>query len=178
MFVLKDDSLLVVVEGKRYKKTITKHNKDLITNCAKLCQELEKEKLGPNETRYVQIIEELTNLLSPANMIECKTDGRFIFDGENDLFLKGAEYEPIPKLLAQRILDYLEHGLDVNNLVNFWKNCLLNPDKKAVEGLFRFLEHNGHQITSNGYFFGYKKVQVDKRFDKKTGEVVQAWEYN
>lgn len=176
MYALKEDLLLVIVEGKRYQVKITKRNGDLITNCIKKCQELDE--YDPTDGGYTQVLDDIKNMVNPANKIECKTDGRFIFDGEDQLFLKGAEYEPIPDLLAQRILDFLDNGINVNALVNFWKNCLLNEDQEAIKGLFRFLEHNGHPITINGYFFGYKKVQISKRYDKKTGDVVQAWEFD
>jgi hypothetical protein len=115
----------------------------------------------------------LEEFLSPAFRIPHITDGQFEFDGNNNLFLKG-DTTPIPELLAERILDFLENDLPVSALVKFWKNCLLNPDRPAVGQLYRFLEHNGHPITENGYFLAYKRVEVKTKYDTKTGDVLSS----
>src|SRR3990167_8339490 len=128
--------------------------------------------------------ETLYEFLSPAYRISHLTDGRFEFDGFNSLYLKDTKV-PIPELLAERILEFVdknkEEGLEIyplESLVKFWYNCLLNTDPVAVAGLYRFLEHNGHPITSNGYFIGYKRVNIKKKYSITTGEVIETKIYD
>jgi hypothetical protein len=123
------------------------------------------------------IITKIEELCNPAKKIEFKSDGRFEFDGNSAMYLKGTS-DPIPEFLAKKLLAYIEKGLDVEPLVNFWKNVLLNPDKAVRRQLFGFLEHNGHPITDKGYFLAYKAVKVARKYDPETGEEIVNIRYD
>ena len=123
------------------------------------------------------IVAKIEDFCNPAKKIELKSDGRFEFDGTSSMFLKGTS-DPIPEFLAKRLLDYIGKELDVEPLVNFWKNVLLNPDKAVRQQLFGFLEHNGHPITDKGYFLAYKAVQVARKYDVETGEEIISVTYD
>ena len=123
------------------------------------------------------IVAKIEDLCNPAKKIELKSDGRFEFDGASSMFLKGTS-DAIPEFLAKKLLKYIEDKLDVEPLVNFWKNVLLNPDKGVRQQLFGFLEHNGHPITDKGYFLAYKAVKVARKYDVETGEEVVSVSYN
>ena len=123
------------------------------------------------------IVAKIEELCNPAKKIEFKSDGRFEFDGHSAMFLKGTS-DPVPEFLAKRLLDYISKELDVEPLVNFWKNVLLNPDKAVRQQLFGFLEHNGHPITDKGYFLAYKAVKVARKYDKETGEEIISVSYD
>ncbi len=139
-----------------------------------LCREYNESK---DIERRKQIKEELVDLLSPAKKIECKSDGRFEFDGKNKMYLSGTT-DPLPEFMASKILQYIEDDISLDALVNFWKHLLLNPDKRVRQQLFGFLENNGHPITDKGYFLAYKSVKVKKKYDKKTGKEILEVEYD
>ena len=123
------------------------------------------------------IVAKIEELCNPAKKIEFKSDGRFEFDGHSAMYLNGTS-DPVPEFLAKRLLDYIAKELDVEPLVNFWKNVLLNPDKAVRQQLFGFLEHNGHPITDKGYFLAYKAVKVARKYDKETGEEIISVSYD
>lgn len=176
-YLLSKSTFLVIVRGLKYQLERNEKNQAQIVEILKLAQQAEKaEKEGSSD--FDMLCDAIIDSLSPARRIEHQTDGRFIFDNVSNLYLKGAEERAIPELLAERILEFLKEGLPVDALVNFWKNCLLNPDDRAIDGLYRFLEHNGHPITPGGYFVAYKKVNIASKYDTKTGEEVQTWSYD
>ena len=123
------------------------------------------------------IVTKIEELCNPAKKIELKSDGRFEFDGSSSMFLKGTS-DAIPEFLAKKLLKYIDDKLDVEPLVNFWKNVLLNPDKGVRQQLFGFLEHNGHPITDKGYFLAYKAVQIARKYDVETGEEIVSVSYD
>jgi len=123
------------------------------------------------------IVTKIEELCNPAKKIELKSDGRFEFDGTSAMFLKGTS-DAIPEFLAKKLLKYIDDKLDVEPLVNFWKNVLLNPDKGVRQQLFGFLEHNGHPITDKGYFLAYKAVQIARKYDVETGEEIVSVSYD
>ena len=92
------------------------------------------------------IITKIEELCNPAKKIEFNSDGRFEFDGNSAMYLKGTHYT-MPEVLAKKLLEYIDKGLNVGALVNLWKNTLVNRDKGVRQQLFGFLEHNCHPIT-------------------------------
>lgn len=113
----------------------------------------------------------LDDFLSPARRIILKSDNRFEYNEQQTcLYLTGSN-RPIPEVLATRLLEFLNEELPINSLVKFWENCLANPEYRAIEELYGFLEHNGHPITQDGCFVAYKKVdnhsetEMDERFN-------------
>lgn len=130
-----------------------------------------------NKEERAQVLEEITKICNPAKKIECKSDNRFIFDGESQMYLKDTT-DPIPEFLAKKLLEYIDNGLDVDPLIKFWKHLLLNPDPATRTQLYSFLEHNGHPITSQGYFLAYKACAVKKKYNTETGEEEMQFSYS
>jgi hypothetical protein len=63
--------------------------------------------------------------------------------------------------VCDRILDFLRDGLDFQPLVNFMVKLDANPSRRAIEELYRFLEHKKMPLTPSGNFLAYKAVQGD-----------------
>jgi len=76
-----------------------------------------------------------------------------------EVFLKGTKI-PMPSLLAETFLKYLDKGYPVEPLVNFWILLMGNPDIDVRESLFKFLSTYEFSITENGNFAAYKYVDT------------------
>jgi hypothetical protein len=96
-------------------------------------------------------------LISPASQLESLTD-EIEVDRENQTLRLAGTEEYMPAMLGNRIYDALMNNIGVDHLIKFWKNCLLNPDPVARQGLYGFLMHQGHRITKEGYFEAQKAV--------------------
>lgn len=101
----------------------------------------------------------------------------FEINAAGQVFLKGTS-EPLPYFLANKIKEFIDGGIDYSGVVKFWKHLLLNPDSHVRGQLFEFLEHNGHPITSEGYFLAYKSVGVKRKYCTETGEEIVKVEYD
>jgi hypothetical protein len=164
---------LTVVIGKDF-RTVPKTDKGLIE---KVRNEVELyNKTADVEVRE-DIKERLLTMLAPGRKIEMASDKRFMMDEDGVMTLKGTS-EAIPEFLAKKLLQFIEDGIDIDSLVNFWRRLLLNPDKHVRTQLYKFLENNGHPITSRGYFLAYKSVAVKRKYDKETGEKIIKVEYD
>ncbi len=81
--------------------------------------------------------------------------------------------------LVNRMLKMMEEGFDVDPLVKFLENLMLNPSYKSREDLYRFLEANDLPITPDGFFLAYKNVNENYRdkhsgtFDNSIGKVCE-----
>ena len=86
--------------------------------------------------------------------------------------------KPIHGVLVNKIVQMFEEGFDITPMVNFLKNLMLNPSKRAVDELYGFLEAGNMAITPDGCFLAYKKVRDDYRdchsgkFDNSVGQVL------
>ena len=81
--------------------------------------------------------------------------------------------DPVHSTLANRVISFLEHGLDCVHLFKFILKLNLNPSKRAVDELYTFLEHRALPITDNGNFLAYKAVREDFT-DKHTGKFLNT----
>lgn len=118
----------------------------------------------------------LFNILNPASkiqslyakyeQIEVKDGNVFVYD------------EPVHTLIAERILQFLENGIDCVPVFKFLTKLQNNPSKRAVDELYTFLEHKNLPITANGNFLAYKAVREDYtdvhtgKFSNVVGEVL------
>lgn len=116
-------------------------------------------KAGASDQQILEIID-LTLLIKkhPSGLFGVK-DGLVYVDEE-----------AVPDALSSRIIDFANNGLPFEPLIKFWNNCKLNPDSRAKTDLYRFLEHNGIPITSDGCFIAYRAVRNDY-MDKYTGKI-------
>ena len=77
--------------------------------------------------------------------------------------------EPMPETLSKRVIGFVEQGLPVDALVNFWNNLKRNPSDRSRGHLYAFLDQNNIPITSDGCFVAYKRVTADWK-DMQTGK--------
>jgi hypothetical protein len=108
-------------------------------------------------------LEEIVPLLS---IVKNLTDNGFcVVDG-----IVHIEDEPLPESLSQRVLDFYNNGLPFQPLLKFWAKLKNNPSFNSRQMLYKFLEHNGHPITTEGNFIAYRAVRTDF-LDKHTGKM-------
>jgi hypothetical protein len=74
------------------------------------------------------------------------------------IYLKGVSIS-MPEFLVKKIARE-ENKDNLQAFINFWKLCALNPDPRARQDLFEFLEGGDFSITTNGYFVAYRNVVV------------------
>ena len=125
---------------------IKSNNRDLIKQIINIIGEY-------NLTGNEELYETLKCMIVPAKQLL----GTSLEEKNGKLYLKGSTLA-IPDMLANKINDYFEAEIDINPLVNFWKNCLEHPYPQAILELFEFLSINDMPITPEGNIIGYKKL--------------------
>ena len=75
------------------------------------------------------------------------TDGVIYYNGE-----------PLHNYVVDRIFDFMDEGLPFQPLAKFLGKLLANPSRRAVEELYKFLEHKHLPICEDGDFLAYKSV--------------------
>ena len=81
--------------------------------------------------------------------------------------------------LTGKILDFAKRGLPVKALVKFFEKVMKNPSHRAVNELYKFLEHGQMPITPDGNFLGYKSVNKEYKdwytgkFDNSVGQTLE-----
>jgi len=85
---------------------------------------------------------------------------------DNELWLDGVQLHGV---IADRIIKFRLQGLPFEPLVKFARKLRNNPSFNSREQLYKFLEHNGHPITSEGNFIAYRGVREDFK-DVHTGK--------
>lgn len=78
--------------------------------------------------------------------------------------------DALPDSLSARVLDFFNNNLPFEPLLKFWAKLKTNPSFNSRQMLFKFLEHNGHPITTEGNFIAYRAVRNDF-LDKHTGKI-------
>jgi hypothetical protein len=64
----------------------------------------------------------------------------------------------IDNYLTVKILEFMKAKLPVKPLLNFLSKVLQNPSRRAVQELYKFLEHGQMPLTPTGNFLAYKSV--------------------
>lgn len=83
--------------------------------------------------------------------------------------------EEIDNVVVDRILQFMSEGLPVNPLIKFLEKLMANPSRRAVQELYKFLEHKSLPLTEDGDFLAYKGVNSDYKdmhsgtFDNRVG---------
>lgn len=157
-FILQGDNVVIVIDGEPH--TI---NKTHITY---------QQVVDAIKAKEWDVVKELIN---PVKVVVNYSKGNIeITDGE--LFWKG---QPFHNALATRMVQMLTDGFDIDPMVNFMNNLMLNPSKRAVDELYGFLEKNSLPITPDGCFLAYKRVRGDYTdchsgtMDNSVGKVVE-----
>lgn len=95
---------------------------------------------------------------------------------DNRLWLDG---EQLPESLSDRILTFQKDGLPFEYLIKFARKLRLNPSFNSRLQLYKFLEHNGHPITTEGNFIAYRGIRDDftdvhtGTFDNSVGSICE-----
>lgn len=121
--------------------------------------------------RYDKVIEkiregkldEIIPLLSIADSLSER--GFQVVDG-----IVHVDGDALPESLSARVLDFFNNNLPFEPLLKFWAKLKTNPSFNSRQMLFKFLEHNGHPITTEGNFIAYRAVRNDF-LDKHTGKM-------
>jgi hypothetical protein len=157
-FILQGDNVAIVIDGEPH--TI---NKTHITY---------QKVVDAIKAKEWDLVKELIN---PVKVVVNYSKGNIeITDGE--LFWKG---QPFHNALATRMVQMLTDGFDIDPMVNFMNNLMLNPSKRAVDELYGFLEKNSLPITPDGCFLAYKRVRSDYTdchsgtMDNSVGRIVE-----
>lgn len=134
------------------------------------------ERTHPNYELISQAITDrnwdvVPDLVDIPKAVIAYTHGKIeVLDGE--VLYKG---EPVHNLVVERILAFMEQGLEFEPLVKFLERLLANPSKRSVDELYKFLEHRNMPIDDEGYFYAYKGVNRDykdchsNKFDNRPG---------
>ena len=86
---------------------------------------------------------------------------------------------PLHTTMTDRIISMMREGFNIQPMLMFLENLMDNPDFRAVNELYGFLEATDLPITANGCFRAYKMVTMDykdhrtKTFDNSIGAVVE-----
>ena len=126
--------------------------------------------IASDDGRYKEVLEciregKLENL---PNIVDIEK--RFSGEGielKDGLFVANGEQLPVE--LQDRIIKFKDAKLPYTSLIKFWGNLKKNPSYNARQMLFKFLEHNGICLTSDGCFIAYRGVTEDFK-DKHTGK--------
>lgn len=118
------------------------------------------EKNHPNFSRIVDLvkigqIKEALPLFDLAEIIR-KTSFGNITVKPDGVFYKNTK---INNYVADRILEFLKDGGDVEPLVNFLERLLQNPNKHIFNNLYSYLEKYKLPIDADGSFYAIKAVR-------------------
>jgi hypothetical protein len=119
-------------------------------------------------------------LLAAVNIRQGIADS--LSKGNNNVKISGnkifyADVE-VTGLIASRIFEVIRLGLDTKPMTAFLENLMQNPSKRAVDGLFGFLDACRLPITEDGHFLAYKRVREDYKdchsgtMDNSVGKIV------
>jgi hypothetical protein len=112
--------------------------------------------------------------IEPRKVVINYGKGRVSIKGET-LYWDGREFH---NAMANRMVQMLQDGFDVQPLVLFMENLMENPSYRSVQELYGFLEKNNLPITPDGHFLAYKRVRIDYtdchtgKMDNSVGKVV------
>ena len=116
------------------------------------------------------------------NLINISKQVESYFNGCDVEIVDGAinyNGQVIHNTLTKRILNFMRDGLPHEPLLNFFKNLMENPSKRAVDELYDFLEAGELPITEDGHFLAFKNVRSNYldihsgKFDNSVGKVCE-----
>ena len=116
------------------------------------------------------------DLVNLTKQVQSYFDGTDINIDDGSITYHG---QVIHNTLTKRILNFMRDGLPHEPLLNFFKNLMENPSKRAVDELYDFLEVGELPITEDGHFLAFKNVRNDYRdihsgnFDNSIGQVCE-----
>lgn len=150
--IITDSSVTVILDGKPF--TMANDN--------------------PNYNSVVEALADgrydcLENLFDTAKAVESFAEGNFEIT-DSEVRYKG---EVVHNYVVDRILDFMSRGLPYKPLLNFLDKLMANPSRRAVQELYKFLEHKNMPLTADGNFQAYKSVKSDWT-DHHTGKFMNT----
>lgn len=99
-----------------------------------------------------------------------------LFEERNGSYYRVGNPVSVPKMLLEKyqavIADVMHSDTTLEALDNFWLKCSLNPDSRAREDLFWFLQKWGFTITPKGYFVAYRNVDIKNEGNRQLHDFV------
>lgn len=132
--------------------------------------------IATSEADKQRLLEEALVAINVKRAVQKFMHGSVVIEGDSVSY-KGME---IDNGLTQRILDAMKEGKNFKFLINFFENLMLNPSRRAVNELFGFLQHNDIELTEDGHFLAWKRVNANYkdmytgRIDNTPGKVVEV----
>lgn len=128
-----------------------------------------------NEGRNPSVLRSLLDIKQAINVL---TSGK-VEVRDNSVFVNGDE---VTTGLAKRIIQLVKdnHNGIAKPLVAFLENVMQNTSRRAVQGLYEWLEKSDLPITDDGHFIAWKIVGPDfkdiysGKFDNSPGKVVEV----
>jgi len=77
---------------------------------------------------------------------------------EGVLYVNG---DKVNEIISDRLMTFLERGVDTMPIMKFISRLELNPSSRAVKELYTFLEHKMLPLTDSGTFLAYKAVNAN-----------------
>ena len=156
-FFVTDSQIIASINNKQI---VVRKTQEALDAIAKYLKEVET---GQNTYTLGEILlQQLTPIFKAISLAE----GQLKYNEETgEMWVTDLPNEPLPKLLKDRLLEFIDSNFPVKALINFWRKLVRNPDKHVRTNLYKFLEHTGHPIDENGNFIAYKSV---KRLKAKT----------
>lgn len=101
--------------------------------------------------------ERLAELISIKKAIERYTESQIEINN-NAVFFKGRQLHGLD---VNRLVQFAQEGIPFLPMARFLERKAKNPSFRAVNELYKFLEHRQMPITPRGTILGYKGVQAD-----------------
>ena len=117
-----------------------------------------------------------------VDLVNISKQVKSYFDGTDvEIYDGSINYhgQVIHNTLTKRILNFMRDGLPHEPLLNFFKNLMENPSKRAVDELYDFLEAGELPITEDGHFLAFKNVRSNYldihsgKFNNSVGNVCE-----
>jgi len=159
-YIVTDKSVTVIVEGKALTMNQDHPNFDVVMTS------LDDE----NTTQ-----QDIKNLFNVGAAIQDLSEGNIVVK-DGVAYYKGEE---INNYCIDRAIAFMRENKPYKALLKFFDRLQANPSKRAVNELYRFLEHKNMPITPDGHFLAYKGVDLnymDKwthKFDNNVGQVLE-----
>lgn len=110
--------------------------------------------------------EVVAGLFRTANAVKRYLKGKVSIDeGSSTVTYEGEELDNV---IVDRILQFMSDGLPVDPLIALLERLMANPSRRAIQELYKFLEHKSMPITEDGCFLAYKGVN-EHYMDMHTG---------
>jgi hypothetical protein len=155
-FTITEDTITLFIDGELFQVPRTAPQANLVLDGI-------REDVPEAELRARCVPKSAVQAFSGGRVLVC--DGEVTLDGH-----------PVPKCIESTIVALMRDGLPFEYLINFMARLSANVSNRAVEELYRFLEHEGMPITKDGHFLAYKGVGEDRfsAYGNKETRVLQG----